>query len=244
MLAERLLNMREMELVKERQSSMPSHQFQFQVEEEARLRKTGGSQYPVWGNNLIGPGEPGFQSPMETVKQRWIEQGIWRTGWDVSGLPGDHWEHEQLDSECLPDTGFDAEAEGENGELVSNDEERRRAAQRRAERHDQQKQSRPLQQFAHQLSEERQRLQRRPQGVALEVDAVAYNKVKAAWTRSGIWDQTWALLPGNSWKHERTLDDVLANDAAYVEACRLVDRYRSEANDSPAERTGRFSRLD
>ncbi|PHH75427.1 hypothetical protein CDD80_2380 [Ophiocordyceps camponoti-rufipedis] len=140
MLAERLLNIREMELAKERQSSMPSHQFQFQVEEEARSRNDGGSHYPVWGSNLMGPEEPGLQSPQETVKQRWIDQGIW--------------------------TG------------------------------------------------------------TLEVDAVAYSKVKAAWIRSGIWDQTWALLPGKSWKHERPLDDVLANDAAYVEACRLVDLSR------------------
>ncbi|TLS20826.1 uncharacterized protein PpBr36_10688 [Pyricularia pennisetigena] len=41
------------------------------------------------------------------------------------------------------------------------------------------------------------------------VNDVVYAEVRDDWQRRGIWDQAWVCLPGQLWKHQRPLEDVL-----------------------------------
>lgn len=41
------------------------------------------------------------------------------------------------------------------------------------------------------------------------INDVVYGEVVNEWRRRGIWDQTWVCLPGQLWKHQRPLEDVL-----------------------------------
>ncbi|PFH62980.1 hypothetical protein XA68_10731 [Ophiocordyceps unilateralis] len=248
-LAERLLNMREKELIKEHAASMPCHQFRCQVEIETR------SRFPIEDDTFIKPEESHVQYATDAVKQRWIEQGIWRSSWDVFNLPGNEWKHEQpIETECLSDVESEAEAEhgsrpreAEYEQSIRGMETVRRVTERQMERQRRREASRPIHQFVHQLSRERERLlslseaDRSPAGYANEIHIVAFDNLKNTWTKYGLWDQTWGLLPGNSWKHERPLQDFLANDAAYSEARRLVERSHTEAKETPVKTTDHLS---
>ncbi|KAK8022119.1 hypothetical protein PG993_012886 [Apiospora rasikravindrae] len=42
-----------------------------------------------------------------------------------------------------------------------------------------------------------------------QIDTQAYQEVRKAWTKRRIWDTQWEVLPGQSWRHERPLEDFL-----------------------------------
>ncbi|KAK7936739.1 uncharacterized protein PG986_015177 [Apiospora aurea] len=47
-----------------------------------------------------------------------------------------------------------------------------------------------------------------------QIDTQAYQAVRKAWTKRRIWDTEWGVLPGQSWRHERPLEDFLTPQEA------------------------------
>ena len=45
-----------------------------------------------------------------------------------------------------------------------------------------------------------------------DINTMAYEAVKQAWVKRGIWDKKWGLLPGMSWKHEHPLEELLREE--------------------------------
>ncbi|TLD33562.1 hypothetical protein PspLS_01586 [Pyricularia sp. CBS 133598] len=41
------------------------------------------------------------------------------------------------------------------------------------------------------------------------INDIVYTEVRNEWQSRGIWDQLWVCLPGQLWKHQRPLEDVL-----------------------------------
>lgn len=120
----------------------------------------------------------------QIVKNRWKEEGIWNDRW--TGLRDMHyWAHE--DPELAASRAEASEA------------------------------TRPFQQFFHHVSNQRSLLlsgypsyHRDPRGTSLfptldetrpgpirpDINTEAYSRVKEAWTKIGIWDDRWGVLPG------------------------------------------------
>ncbi|KAK4107120.1 hypothetical protein N656DRAFT_785680 [Canariomyces notabilis] len=44
------------------------------------------------------------------------------------------------------------------------------------------------------------------------INTTAYERVKSAWIKRGIWNTKWGVLPGMSWKHERPFEDMLQEE--------------------------------
>ncbi|CZR68413.1 uncharacterized protein PAC_18312 [Phialocephala subalpina] len=59
--------------------------------------------------------------------------------------------------------------------------------------------------------------------------------VKNTWTKRGIWNRRWGILPGMSWKHEEPLEEEAADGPAPVPANPLVNGSQ-EAGEAPAIR--------
>lgn len=51
-------------------------------------------------------------------------------------------------------------------------------------------------------------------GCGVERDCCTYETVKEIRTKRGIWDTTWGMLPGISWKHERPLEEGVLDDGS------------------------------
>ena len=43
----------------------------------------------------------------------------------------------------------------------------------------------------------------------LDINTTAYERLKSAWTRRGIWNNKWGVLPAMSWKHEEPFEEML-----------------------------------
>ncbi|KAH8587523.1 hypothetical protein B0O99DRAFT_694404 [Bisporella sp. PMI_857] len=174
----------------------------------------------------------------EVVKKRWIEQGIWKNKWDntADGL----WKHEEpleLESELETDTetvsprpfsfGTSLKPPPPKPRRPKSDNEKQRIAERRAVREREREASRPYHQFVYQISKERQRIQDESangEGTdAADINTRAYENVKNTWTKRGIWNGRWGILPGMSWKHEEPLEEEAADDPAPVPANPLVN---------------------
>jgi hypothetical protein len=44
-----------------------------------------------------------------------------------------------------------------------------------------------------------------------DINTRAYENVKNTWTKRGIWNRRWGILPGMSWKHEEPLEEETTN---------------------------------
>jgi hypothetical protein len=42
-----------------------------------------------------------------------------------------------------------------------------------------------------------------------DINTTAYERLKSACTRRGIWNNKWGVLPGMSWKHEEPVEEML-----------------------------------
>lgn len=42
-----------------------------------------------------------------------------------------------------------------------------------------------------------------------DINTTAYERLKSAWTKRGIWNNKWGVLPGMSWKHEEPFEEML-----------------------------------
>lgn len=161
-----------------------------------------------------------YNQAKETVKERWVEQGIWNDNWN--DMAQGRRRHEELldpsseSEQELPQAGLFS--------LLIQTGQRRKDNRDdgRAVRKPECDATRPFHQFMYQVSKERERV-----GSALEAEdcltfppgihTQAYDIVKGVWTKRGTWDATWGILPGMSWKHERPLERVIQEDTALVE---------------------------
>lgn len=46
----------------------------------------------------------------------------------------------------------------------------------------------------------------------LGIGTAAYDEVKELWTKWGIWNNRWSVLPGRTWLHEHPFEDLLHNE--------------------------------
>ena len=58
---------------------------------------------------------------------------------------------------------------------------------------------------------------------AADINTTAYENVKNTWTKRGIWNKRWGILPGMSWKHEEPLEKEAADGPTSVPANSLVN---------------------
>ena len=65
--------------------------------------------------------------------------------------------------------------------------------------------SRPRSRFAYEVAREQDRLsqERTHTRTASEINDLATNNVRKRWQKRHLWDEIWADLPGENWKHER-----------------------------------------
>jgi hypothetical protein len=151
-------------------------------------------------------------SAKQAVKTAWVEQGIWRSNWDERAPQGigERWKHQDP---------LEHEGEARRVDLKwlvtrppprqpRNDEERRRMEREREA-------SRPFPQFQYQVAKVYERLVAKHQrnGLAtqepFDLGTKAYHEVKELWTKWGVWNPAWGVLPGRTWKHEHPFEDML-----------------------------------
>jgi hypothetical protein len=214
---------RRVQLGRERIASQPYNQFSAQTSEERdRLLEAslnGIRRLPVGSNT--------YKMARENVKKRWVEQGIWNNKWNE--MASGRWKHEEppeLESESKTDSeaespplfSFLPEQPQPKPRRPKSDNEKRRIAERRAVRESEREASRPYRQFVYQISKERERIQEKPENGegadAADINTRAYENVKNTWTKRGIWNGRWGILPGMSWKHEEPLEEETADGPA------------------------------
>jgi hypothetical protein len=212
-----------MQLAGEREASEPDKQFRAQVEEE---RRRIWNAEPRTGWMEITSDLYTFQEEArETVKKRWVEQGIWNNKWNYYTIG--RWKHEEpLELESESETDTEAESSRPPFSFLSkepqpkprrpkSDEEKRRIAERRVVREREREASRPYHQFVYQISKERERIQESANGEGADtadINTRAYENVKNTWTKRGIWNKRWGVLPGMSWKHEQPFEEMVREE--------------------------------
>lgn len=223
------------QLRRDREASRPDQQFDTQVDEaEAHSIKK------IENRALEVPDGTNLQDlARDTVKQLWMDRGIWSDEWKITPQP--RWMHEL--SNLSP--GTDTVAQHQPNIFTSSPTKpelalRRmeagwkfqQAAARQALRKRKREGTRPLPQFISQVYEECERVHhelRDGTGSApADVNSRAYNNVKSTWVKRGIWDHEWGILPGMSWKHERPVQ-VLQDDSTEVQANPPSDDVRNQA---------------
>lgn len=189
-----------------RQASRASNQFQTQTHEELQrvLKANDNGTEPA-------PIGVGFHDiAYENIRKLWTEQGIWRNDW--RDIPMSPWKHEQP-------LELDPGADQKNGrhstiffsmQKKNTDEDVQRAAERKAILIREHEASRPFHQFLFWVSKEHERLLKNPETStsAVDIGTRAYENVKSTWIRRKIWNRKWAVIPGDTWKHEEPLDEL------------------------------------
>ncbi|OTB01970.1 hypothetical protein M426DRAFT_265263 [Hypoxylon sp. CI-4A] len=153
--------------------------------------------------NYVHPGATGgwlYDQAYDEIKAQWIEQGIWRDGWDnghVGPRALDTWKHEEplpwtRDEQAKP-MGYEARFRPKFREEVVRKHEA----------------SRPIHQFHYQMQLEVSRLTGPDIGAEglsqtpENLNTQAYDAVRLRWRERRIWDEEWGTLPGMAWKHEK-----------------------------------------
>ncbi|WEW57730.1 hypothetical protein PRK78_003197 [Emydomyces testavorans] len=148
-------------------------------------------------------------------------------------LASGRWKHEEpLELESESETDSEAEyslfSSRPKPRRPKSDEEKRRIAERRVIRE----------------REQRERIQDESPsgegtGIGLhDINTRAYENVKNIWTKRGIWNKRWGILPGMSWKHEEPFEDDTAN--APAPQANLVENGSHETGEARAPSGGLF----
>ena len=215
---QRFCEQRRIQLGQEADASYPRKQFTAQVEEERKRIWDADSR--MRGMDML-PGDTFRAEACETVKTFWIEQGIWNNKWSYYSIG--RWKHEEpleLDIELETDKKakflhssfslFSTEPQLKP-RVAKSDEEKRQITERQVIRERGREASRPYHQFIAQVSRERERIQKesanKENTKASNINTRAYEIVRNTWTRRGIWNTRWGILPGMSWKHEEPLEE-------------------------------------
>ncbi|KAH6983679.1 hypothetical protein BKA56DRAFT_350871 [Ilyonectria sp. MPI-CAGE-AT-0026] len=78
--------------------------------------------------------------------------------------------------------------------------------------------SRPYHQFLYQITKERDWIKDetdyKAPGSVIDLDAMAYQGVKNNWIKDGIWNPKWDELPGRTWIHEESEEEVVVEAPA------------------------------
>ena len=239
-----------MQLVGEREASKPDRQFSAQVEEERR-RIWNTDPITSWRELTPADLHTYEEEAREIVKKRWVEQGIWNSKWNYYTIW--RWKHEEpLELESESETDAEAKPLPSSFSLFGvpqkptqpkprpkSDDQKRRIAKRRVVRAREREASRPYHQFVYLISKERERIRDESmngEGAdAADINTSAYENVKTTWTKRGIWNKRWRILPGMSWKHEGPLEEEAADDPAPISANPLINGSH-EAGEAPAIR--------
>jgi hypothetical protein len=214
---QRLCQERRMHLAWERDASQPRKQFAAQTsDEEKRIFEAslnGTCRLPV-GSNIS-------EIAYDNVKKCWVDQGIWNSKWNQ--FASGRWKHEEP-LELESGSGTDSETEFSRPlfslflkepkpRRLKSDKAKRQIEERRVIREREREASRPYHQFVYQISNERERIQYQLRSVEgggmsnADINTTAYQNVKNTWTKRGIWNERWGILPGMLWKHEEPLED-------------------------------------
>lgn len=185
-----------------RQASQPFDQFLAQQSEELdhilKADKEGMLKKPL--------GVDYSSTAYQNVRNRWIEQGIWRNEW--YRMPRTSWKHEQpleLSSDPKPEYKLISTSNVAGRSENKSDEEIQRAAVLMRER----EASRPFHQFLFQMLKEQERIQQflGVDASAADIGTQAYENVKNSWIKRKIWSKKWITIPGGAWKHEVPFDE-------------------------------------
>ena len=201
---------RRMQLAEEYEASRPYNQFSAHVDEERKR---------IWNMNTRSnrpetpPGFDFLEQARETVKRRWVKQGIWNNNWTEFAYG--NWKHEEpLFSESESTDNSESRT---STALFSfpkqpkTDDNKRWNADRQVAQEREREASRPFHQFVFQLSEERESITELRDGKnvahSADINTKAYENVKRTWIRRKIWNQRWGIMPGMCWKHEERLEE-------------------------------------
>ncbi|KAN0073554.1 hypothetical protein V8E54_008774 [Elaphomyces granulatus] len=204
---------RRMQLAGEHEASEPRKQFSAQVDEERR-RIWNADPSTSWRELTLADLYTFKEEASETVKKRWVEQGIWNDKWNKFAFG--RWKHEELlELESESETDSKAGLSPPKPRRPKSDDEKRRTAERRVIREREREASRPYHQFVYQISKERERIQESANGEGADtadINTRAYENVKNTWTKRGIWNKRWGVLPGMSWKHEQPFEEMVREE--------------------------------
>jgi hypothetical protein len=144
---------------------LPLQQFEAQVDEEKK-RIWNANPRTNWMSKIPIAGTEEKQA-IETIKERWVEQGIWKDKWDEMAAGRGYanvgkWKHEEsleleseletdTEAETLPPT-FGIFGVAQKPRRPKSDDERRQIAERRALRTRERETSRPYYQFIYQIA--------------------------------------------------------------------------------------------
>lgn len=216
----------ELKLRRERDDSKPYNQFQNQVEEEKCLiveAKGAGGKLSRTGTDSEQPDPDAVsrcleyeKQAIETVKQRWIEQGIWDEKWakDLDFLNA-KWKHEVAPVSQPEPHASDDKKPGCFKSLFQRKKPQPQLQPRPLSAQDQKtvcnrEASRPSPQFSYQIALQTRRiLAQGNNAVTFSPEQVydrAYQTVKNNWLEWGIWNETWGNWPGPCWQHEEPFD--------------------------------------
>lgn len=158
-------------------ASFPSEQFDAERKEEQQRILAANKKTPMMHSWYVFADSNVIKRAKETVKKRWVEQGIWNQKWEGMNPRNDDkpygpWKHEEpleleseLESESdtvhtVPARSLFRTPEGE----PQSDAELQLMADRRIIRERQREASRPFHQFMYQVSKTRERMQSEPAG--------------------------------------------------------------------------------
>lgn len=211
---QRLRQEQRVQLGLEHDASKPYYQFEQQTsDEEKRIFEA-----DLNGTRSLPVGTDPNTIAQEIVKTRWVEQGIWNNKWDT--FASGRWKHEEpLELGSESDTDSQSNCSSPLFPLVPKQpqsksrrrkgvDEKRRIAEHRVTREREREASRPYHQFVYQVSKERERIQDEyisGEGSSVnipDINTTAYKNIKNTWTKRGIWNKRWGILPGMLWKHE------------------------------------------
>ncbi|KAF2022281.1 hypothetical protein BU24DRAFT_417926 [Aaosphaeria arxii CBS 175.79] len=212
---EYLCQKRREELIQEREASEARNQFKAEVEDERR-RLWKADPSTSWREMKISDLNIFREEATEAVRKCWVEQGIWNEKWNLLSLG--RWKHEEpLELDSGPETDSEAEIPQllfgpkpqPTKKRPKSEDEKRQIAERRALRQRERDASRPYYRFVYQVKECERILEEEAGADAARNDTKAYENVKSTWVKRGLWYEKWGTMPGMSWKHELSLDEML-----------------------------------
>ncbi|KAJ6442570.1 serglycin domain-containing protein [Purpureocillium lavendulum] len=210
---------------KHRMRSYPAWQFEEQCRREhVRILK---ARYEQSGRRGFEAPDDMWAAAEESVKSRWVRQGIWRTEWDLVETPSGPWSHElsRAGIRRFESCGAAHTAAGTDLTLTLKDssqlEQPGPAARVVAERQHPDdaytEPSRPFAQFMAQVSQlEASWIEDGLPG-ASDRHVEARDAVRRDWVSQGVWRRIWGEMPGLAWKHEHPLTEILAEDMPWYD---------------------------
>ncbi|KAH7309164.1 hypothetical protein B0I35DRAFT_482891 [Stachybotrys elegans] len=215
------------------ESATPYMRFLDCVEQEKKLLQE------AIANNKSRVSGPAIEEKAKvSVKEDWVEQGIWRVEWERAGMPGsgDKWRHEEEPSKIYdkimpqqrelsaPLNTFPAiQRRGKRlaqfGQLPSQRVlDKIRDAQALAD--EEHNASRPINQFLHEVSKTKKRIKadrsyEMDEHSDFLINTSAYDVVRVRWEELKLWNAIWCTLPGEKWNHEYSIQELREGLEAY-----------------------------